>query len=56
EKQETQMDNPHCDTGGRWRYVPLQPGQTVFFRPGTIHCVVRARDRQTSAFGGYALR
>ncbi|KAK3349669.1 hypothetical protein B0T25DRAFT_548684 [Lasiosphaeria hispida] len=39
--------DPHCYTGGRWRYVVLKTGQSVFFMPGTIHfCfpAVRASD------------
>jgi hypothetical protein len=56
EEREAWMTNPHCYTGGRWRYVPLQPGQTVFFGPGTIHLVFRARDRQTLALGGHVLQ
>lgn len=56
EEREAWMANPHCYTGGRWRYVPLRPGETVFFGPGTIHGVFRERDRQTLAFGGHVLQ
>ncbi|KAK0727157.1 hypothetical protein B0T26DRAFT_809657 [Lasiosphaeria miniovina] len=43
-------------TGGRWRYVVLKPGQSVFFVPGTIHFVFRTRERQTLALGGHILQ
>lgn len=39
--------DPHGYTGGQWRYVVLQPGQTIFFGPGTIHYVFRVREGQT---------
>lgn len=41
---------------GPWRYVFLEPGQTIFFPSGTIHYVFRSRDRQTLAFGGHLLQ
>ncbi|KAH0421178.1 hypothetical protein CcaCcLH18_13596 [Colletotrichum camelliae] len=47
--------NPQGYTGGRWRYVILRPGQTVFFDSGTIHLVFRARGEQTLALGGHIL-
>ncbi|KAK4463628.1 ATP synthase subunit alpha [Cladorrhinum samala] len=56
QEREAWMANPHCYTGGRWRYVLLRPGETVFFGPGTIHSVFRERDRQTLAFGGHVLQ
>jgi len=56
EEWEAWIANPHCCTDGRWRYVPLRPGETVFFPSGTIHCVFRERDRQTLAFGGHLLQ
>ncbi len=56
EEREAWMANPHCYTGGGWRYILLQPGQTVFFGPGTIHFVFRARDHQTLALGGHVLQ
>ena len=43
-------------TGGRWRYVVLKPGQTVFFPSGTIHFVFRTRPGQTLALGGHVLQ
>lgn len=44
-------------TGGRWRYVVLRPGQTVFFPSGTVHFVFRlASLGDTLAFGGHVLR
>ncbi len=39
------MADPHSYTGGRWRYVILQQGDTVFFTSGTIHFVFRIRER-----------
>ncbi|KAH9225121.1 hypothetical protein K456DRAFT_1943790 [Colletotrichum gloeosporioides 23] len=47
--------DPQGYTGGRWRYVILRPGQTVFFDSGTIHLVFRARGEQTLALGGHIL-
>ncbi|KAK0613158.1 hypothetical protein B0T17DRAFT_593337 [Bombardia bombarda] len=48
--------DPHCYTGGRWRYIILKPGQSVFFMPGTIHFVFRVRECQTLALGGHILQ
>ncbi|KAL8296022.1 hypothetical protein RB600_001488 [Gaeumannomyces tritici] len=42
--------------GGRWRYVVLKPGQTIFFTSGTIHFVFRTRAPQTLALGGHVLQ
>jgi hypothetical protein len=48
--------NPYHYTGGRWRYVVLKPGQTVFFKSGTIHFVFRPTGKQTLALGGHILQ
>ena len=49
--------NPATYTGGRWRYIILHPGQTVFFPGGTVHFVFRlASAGDTLAFGGHVLR
>jgi len=40
----------------RWRYVVLEPGQTVFFNSGTIHFVFRLCGKQTLALGGHILQ
>ncbi|KAM3417649.1 hypothetical protein BST61_g5885 [Cercospora zeina] len=49
--------NPQYFRGGRWRYVVLKPGQTVFFPAGTVHMVFRLRAAGDSlAFGGHVLR
>ncbi|KAK3116150.1 hypothetical protein LTR53_003759 [Teratosphaeriaceae sp. CCFEE 6253] len=43
--------------GGRWRYVLLRPGHTVYFPAGTVHFVFRHPDAgNTLAFGGHVLR
>ncbi|KAK4569916.1 hypothetical protein LTR86_002885 [Recurvomyces mirabilis] len=43
--------------GGRWRYVILRPGMTVYFPAGTVHFVFRHPDAgNTLAFGGHVLR
>lgn len=55
-EREAWMAAPHRHTGGRWRYIVLKPGQTVFFGPGTIHFVFRVRDHQTLALGGHVLQ
>ncbi|USW51764.1 Putative JmjC domain-containing protein [Septoria linicola] len=49
--------NPQIFRGGKWRYVVLKPGQTVFFPAGTVHMVFRLRAAGDSlAFGGHILR
>ncbi|KAK4623245.1 uncharacterized protein CLAFUR5_07023 [Fulvia fulva] len=49
--------NPDIFRGGRWRYVILKPGQTVYFPAGTVHFVFRLPDGgNTLAFGGHVLR
>jgi hypothetical protein len=50
------MASPESYTEGRWRYIVLKPGQTIFFAPGTIHFVFRVRNRQTLALGGHILQ
>jgi len=48
---------PFTFDGGRWRYVVLHPGMTVFFPAGTIHFVFRLPSLgNTLAFGGHILR
>jgi hypothetical protein len=43
--------------GGRWRYVLLRPGHTVYFPAGTVHFVFRLPAAgDTLAFGGHVLR
>ncbi|OIW30048.1 hypothetical protein CONLIGDRAFT_576487 [Coniochaeta ligniaria NRRL 30616] len=56
EERNSWMADPRCYTGGRWRYIVLKPGQSVFFMPGTIHFVLRVRERQTLALGGHILQ
>jgi hypothetical protein len=56
EEREAWMADPHRYTGGRWRYIVLKPGQSVFFPSGTIHFVFRVRSRQTLALGGHVLQ
>lgn len=49
--------NPQRFRNGRWRYVVLKPGQTVFFPAGTVHMVFRLRAAGDSlSFGGHVLR
>ncbi|PPJ50428.1 hypothetical protein CBER1_05553 [Cercospora berteroae] len=49
--------NPQRFRDGRWRYVVLKPGQTVFFPAGTVHMVFRLRAAGDSlSFGGHVLR
>ncbi|TKA77209.1 hypothetical protein B0A55_02586 [Friedmanniomyces simplex] len=44
-------------TGGRWRYVVLRAGATVYFPAGTVHFVFRHPGAgNTLAFGGHVLR
>ncbi|KXX81132.1 ATP synthase subunit alpha [Madurella mycetomatis] len=56
EERGAWMADPHRYTGGKWRYIVLKPGQSVFFLPGTIHFVFRVRDCQTLALGGHILQ
>lgn len=57
EEREAWRDKPATYTGGRWRYVVLRPGQTVYFPCGTVHFVFRlASTGDTLAFGGHVLR
>ncbi|KAF4954205.1 hypothetical protein FGADI_5418 [Fusarium gaditjirri] len=41
---------------GRNRYIILEPQQTVYFPPGTIHFVFRSPNVQTLAIGGHVLQ
>ncbi|KAI1909480.1 hypothetical protein LOZ65_006529 [Ophidiomyces ophidiicola] len=50
------ISDPQDYTGGRWRYVVLRPGQTIFFTSGTIHYVFRLSKGQTLMFGGHILQ
>ncbi|KAK3356290.1 hypothetical protein B0T25DRAFT_536432 [Lasiosphaeria hispida] len=50
------MSRPHSYAAGKWRYVVLSAGQTVFFPSGTIHFVFRKRGVQTYAQGGHILQ
>ncbi|KAK3349741.1 hypothetical protein B0T25DRAFT_610685 [Lasiosphaeria hispida] len=42
--------------GGKWRYIILKPGQTVFFMPGMVHFVFQVCESQTLALGGHILQ
>lgn len=50
------MADPQGYTGGRWCYLILEPGQTVFFNSGTVHFVFRLRSEPTLALGGHILQ
>ncbi|KAK3390610.1 hypothetical protein B0H63DRAFT_539001 [Podospora didyma] len=56
EEEEERWKTIDDYTGGRWRYVVLKPGQTVFFESGTIHFVFRTQAPQTLALGGHVLQ
>ncbi|KAF3769237.1 hypothetical protein M406DRAFT_75728 [Cryphonectria parasitica EP155] len=56
EEQNAWVANPLSYTGGRWRFVILRPGQTVFFPTGTVHFVFRLHAKQTLAVGGHLLQ
>ncbi|KAK4182234.1 ATP synthase subunit alpha [Podospora australis] len=56
EERKSWTADPHHYTDGRWRYIILKPGQSVFFMPGTIHFVFRVREHQTLALGGHILQ
>ncbi|CAK7227819.1 hypothetical protein SCUCBS95973_006670 [Sporothrix curviconia] len=47
---------PHEFTGGKWCFLVLEPGQTVFFNSGTVHFVFRLRSQATLALGGHVLQ
>ncbi|CAK7210418.1 hypothetical protein SBRCBS47491_000777 [Sporothrix bragantina] len=47
---------PHEFTGGKWCFMVLEPGQTVFFNSGTVHFVFRLRSQATLALGGHVLQ
>lgn len=55
-EQDAWMNDPLGYTGGKWRFVILKPGQTVFFPSGTIHFVFRLQEEQTLALGGHVLQ
>ncbi|KAL8379117.1 hypothetical protein RB599_008781 [Gaeumannomyces hyphopodioides] len=56
QEKDEWIANPHGYTGGKWRYVILSPGHTVFFPSGTIHFVFRVQGVQTFALGGHILQ
>lgn len=56
EEEETAWQTNNRYTGGKWRYVILKPGQTIFFTSGSIHFVFRTRAPQTLALGGHVLQ
>jgi len=56
QEEEEWAADPHQYTGGRWKFVVLKPGQTVFFNSGTIHFIFWPRGKQTLALGGHILR
>ncbi|KAK5731807.1 hypothetical protein LTR17_011019 [Elasticomyces elasticus] len=57
EEREAWSQNHDRYIGGRWRYVVLRPGMTVYFPAGTIHLVFRhPKAGNTLAFGGHVLR
>ncbi|GAB7362125.1 hypothetical protein MBLNU230_g2152t1 [Neophaeotheca triangularis] len=50
-------DDPAGFVGGRWRFVIVKPGQTVYFPAGTVHFVFRMPSGgNTLSFGGHVLR
>ncbi|KAK4889385.1 hypothetical protein LTR27_011831 [Elasticomyces elasticus] len=57
EECEAWSQNHDRYIGGRWRYVVLRPGMTVYFPAATIHTVFRhPKAGNTLAFGGHVLR
>lgn len=51
------MEDPeHYDEGQQWRFLVLQPGQTILIPSGTIHSVFRVQDTKTLALGGHILQ
>jgi hypothetical protein len=55
--RKTWIESPESIRGDRFRYVVLQPGQTVFFPAVTVHFVFRLPSAgHTLAFGGHVLR
>ncbi|KAL8367223.1 hypothetical protein RB599_010286 [Gaeumannomyces hyphopodioides] len=56
QEKDEWIANPHGYAGGKWKYVILSPGHTVFFPSGTIHFVFRAQGVQTFALGGHVLQ
>ncbi|CAK7203698.1 hypothetical protein SEUCBS139899_006441 [Sporothrix eucalyptigena] len=48
--------NPHDFQGGKWCFLILEPGQTIFFNSGTVHFVFRLRSEPTLALGGHVLQ
>ncbi|KAF2176959.1 hypothetical protein K469DRAFT_810664, partial [Zopfia rhizophila CBS 207.26] len=57
EKEKSRWSaDPLNYTGTKLRYVILNPGQTTYFEPGTIHFVFRHPMHQTVMLGGHVLR
>lgn len=57
EEREQWTEEPESVPGDRYRYVVLQPGQTVYFPAGMVHFVFRLpSEGHTLAFGGHVLR
>ncbi|KAK3639917.1 hypothetical protein LTR56_010193 [Elasticomyces elasticus] len=57
EEREAWSRNHDRYIGGRWRYIVLRPGMTVYFPAATIHTVFRhPKAGNTLAFGGHVLR
>jgi hypothetical protein len=56
EEEEKEWMTNDSHTGGRWVYIVLKPGQTIFFNSGTIHFVFRTQAPQTLALGGHILQ
>ncbi|KAM7204420.1 hypothetical protein V8F33_001722 [Rhypophila sp. PSN 637] len=56
QEEDEWIADPQGYTGGKWRYVILSPGHTVFFPSGTIHFVFRLQAVQTFALGGHVLQ
>jgi hypothetical protein len=57
EERKSWTKDPASIPGDRYRYVVLNPGQTVYFPAGTVHFVFRLPSAgHTLAFGGHVLR
>lgn len=57
EERAAWCKKPSTFNGGKWRYIVLKPGQTVYFPAGTVHFVFRSPSGgNTLAFGGHILR
>ncbi|KAK4167496.1 hypothetical protein QBC43DRAFT_203580, partial [Cladorrhinum sp. PSN259] len=56
EEREAWIANPNHYTRGKWRYIILEPRQTIVFNSGTVHFVFRPRNTNTLALGGHILQ